>query len=325
MYKKRGVPKEYNGFLSTHKSLIAITTLVGTVVGAGVLGIPAVVAKAGLLYGFFLILLLGFAFVFINLFAGEFVLRTKGKHQLTGYAGKYLGKWGKRGMVLAMVFGIYGALTAYLIGEGETLFSIFKFGSPLLYTLLFFAITAIIVWKGIKATGRAELILISLLIIIVGLIGIFSFDQIDLNNFSTFNPAFFLLPYGIILFSFMGTPAIPELREELEKDKKLMRNAIIIGSLIPIFIYLIFTFVIVGVVGVDNFELLEPNQRIATIALSMYSHQILGILANILAALAMFTSFLTMALAMIQMYTYDYKISQSKAFLLTFSLPLIPS
>ncbi len=96
MYEKRGERKEFSGFFGRHKSLVAASTLVGTIVGAGILGIPYVISKAGLWYGFLIILFLGLAFLLLNLFGGEVVLRTKKQFQLTGYAGKYLGPTGKR-------------------------------------------------------------------------------------------------------------------------------------------------------------------------------------------------------------------------------------
>ena len=72
--------------------LEAVATLIGTMVGAGVLGIPYVFARAGFVTGLIDLIILGTAIVFIYLYLGEVVLRTKGNHQLTGYAEKYLGK-----------------------------------------------------------------------------------------------------------------------------------------------------------------------------------------------------------------------------------------
>tara|TARA_Y100000310_G_scaffold89923_1_gene87158 strand:+ start:105941 stop:107113 length:1173 start_codon:yes stop_codon:yes gene_type:complete len=311
------------GFFNKHITLVAATTLIGTIVGAGILGIPYVLAKAGFLYGLLLIVAMGIAFMFLNLFTGEVVLRTKKQHQLTGYAEKYLGKWGKGFMGLAMFVATYGALTAYLIGEGATLYSIFKWGSPLLYTLIFFAITFVIIYKGVKATGKTEFILISLLILIVVLIGVLSPQKNFLNNFSIFNPAFFFLPYGVILFAFMGSPAVPELQEVLGKNKKLMKRAIIIGSITPIILYVVFSLIIGSIIGVEQFDALAPNDRIATIALQIYSQPILGIFANLLAVLAMFTSFLTLGIALIEVYHYDYKLNYYLSLFLTFSLPLV--
>ena len=323
MLTKRGDSAADSGFFARHKFWIAVTTLVGTIVGAGILGIPYVVAKAGFLVGFILILVLGIAFIFLNLFAGEVILRTKEQHQLTGYAEKYLGKNGKRIMTFTMLFSIYGALTAYLIGEGATLHAIFQFGEPLYYSLIFFFLGVFIIWKGMKSTGKAELILISLLFLVVIFITIFSYKTINFDNFTFFDFGKIFLPYGIILFAMMGSPAIPEMQEVLVKEKHLLKKAIVVGTAIPIVLYIVFTFVIIGLVGLDQFEVLGPNERIATVALSMYAHPFLGILANLLAILSMFTSFLTLGTALAQVYEYDYAISRSISMLLTFMIPLI--
>jgi tyrosine-specific transport protein len=323
MFKKKGEKQEYQGFFGKHKLAVASTTLVGTVVGAGILGIPYVVAKTGIIYGALLMILLGLGYMFINLFVGEIILRTKKQHQLPGYVGKYLGKWGKRLMTFSVLIGAYGALTAYLIGEGATLYSIFKIGTPLLYSLIFFLITFYIIYKGVKATGKAELILISLLVLVIALIGVFSFKKIELANLAYMNIAQILVPYGVILFAFLGLPCIPEMQEELGKDKKLMKKAIIIGSLAPIVLYILFSIIIVGIVGLSNFEALGPNERIATIALGVYSHPVMNVFANVLAVLAMFTSFLTIGIALVEVYHYDYGISRKKSLLLAFSIPLL--
>ena len=105
----------------------ATFTLSGAVIGAGILGLPYVFSKSGFLIGLMWIMFLGVILILIKLALGEVALRTKGKHQLAGYAEKYLGKWAKRFMVFAVVFGIYSALLAYLIGEGES-FSHLLFG-----------------------------------------------------------------------------------------------------------------------------------------------------------------------------------------------------
>ncbi len=321
MFKKRGSPE--TGFLSQHKTLIAVATLVGTIVGAGILAIPYVVAQSGFLFGLIITVILGLAFLLLNLMTGEIVLRTKKQHQLTGYAEKYLGSWGKRLMMFSMIFGTYGALTAYLIGEGESLKAVFRWGSPLWYSIIFFIIAFLIIYKGIKAAGKVELLLIVILLAIVIFIGIFSYRDIHTDNLVSLNWAKFFVPYGVILFALMGMPSVPEMQEVLEQHKEKMKKAIILGSVIPIVLYIIFSFIVVGIIGLDNFELLGPKKKIATVALSIYSSPTLGILANLIAILSMFTSFLTLSIALIGMYEYDYAFPHSAALLLTFSIPLL--
>ena len=103
----------------------AVAVFVGTTIGAGFLGIPYVFAKSGFLIGLIHLIAITLFMVLIELYTGEIILRTNGNHQLAGYAKKYLGKTGGTLMFFAMIFGIYSALIAYLIGEGKSLSYVF--------------------------------------------------------------------------------------------------------------------------------------------------------------------------------------------------------
>src|SRR5210317_1019409 len=92
-------------------------TLTGTIIGAGILGLPYVFARSGFLVGLFWLIILGGIITYLNLALGEITLRTKGRHQLSGYAKKYLGKKGERVARFTMIFGIYSSLLAYLVGQ----------------------------------------------------------------------------------------------------------------------------------------------------------------------------------------------------------------
>lgn len=300
----------------------AIATLVGTVIGAGVLGIPYVMATAGFLTGLIVILVVCGVVTLMYLYYGEVVLRTKGKHQLTGYAQQYLGKPGKYFATASMVIGIYGALTAYILGVGASLKSIFG-GSPLAYSLVFFVFVALLVYMGIKAIEKSELILIFLIIAVILAISVLSFNRIEVSNLNHFNLTKILLPYGVIIFAFMGTAAIPEMREILVRNEKELKKSIIIGMAIPLILYIVFTLVVVGVVGLEGFSALDADQRIATIALSSFVGEHLALLGNIFAILAMTTSFLTLGLALREMYEYDFKVKKRLAWALTFFFPLV--
>ncbi len=294
----------------------AIATLTGTIIGAGVLGIPYVIAQAGFLTGLANLAVISTAVLFLYLYLGEVVLRTEGNHQLAGYARLYLGKTGEKFMIFAMVFGIYGALLAYFIGEGEILAALFKTGSPLYYSLGFYALMSYIVHRGLKAVEKSELLLSAIVVGIILLISVFAAPKIEIANLSVFNPKMIFVPFGVILFSLAGSVAIPEMKEELIKNRKLLKKAIIAGSLIPAALYIIFSIVIVGSNGIATSE-------IATTGLAEVVGAKMFYLGNIFAVLAMATSFLTLGLALKEMYNYDYKISRGWAWALTVVPPLV--
>jgi len=290
----------------------AVATLTGTIIGAGVLGIPYVVHKSGFLTGALAIIIIGIALIFLHLYLGEISLRTKGIHQLTGYAELYLGKWGKGLMVVSMLVGIYGALIAYLIGEGAALNAVFGIDTTLA-SVLFFIVMSILVFIGLKVIKKSELWLNIVMITLILLIIALSLNKVDLTSLNSFSFTKLLVPYGVILFAFLGTAAIPELKEILNKERKKLKNAIILGSMIPLVLYLAFTLVVVGVGGV---------KEIATVGLGEMVGSYMVILGNIFAVLTMATSFLALALALKWVYQYDYKINKHLAWGLTCFIPL---
>jgi amino acid permease len=295
----------------------AIALLMGTVIGAGVLGIPYIVYKAGFLTGLLALVFLGVAVLFMNLFVGEIVLSTKGKHQLTGYAEKYLGKKGKFLMAISMFIGIYGALTAYLIGVGESLYAIFNVFSPLVFSLIFFVIVSFLVFKGLKWISESELYLagsVIVLILVISVVAFFS-SNFSLEGLKTFELSKFFIPYGVILFSFLGTAAIPEMKEELKKNSKNLKKAILIGSLIPIFLYGLFAAAVIGVSGNNITE-------VSTIGLGQVLGEGILIFTNLFAIFAMTTSFLALGLALKWLFNFDYKLNKNLSWGLTVFLPL---
>lgn len=295
--------------------LEAVSTLTGTVIGAGILGIPYVVAKAGLWTGIIDIIVIGLLVLMLYLYLGEVVLRTKGIHQLTGYAEIYLGKIGKRLMTFAMVFGNYGALIAYIIGVGSVLAALFG-GNSLFYSVVFFAVASLIVYLGLKAVAESEAIVQPIVISLIILVAFLAFAKLNPANITSFDISKIFIPYGVVLFASLGAVAIPEMREELVKNEKILKRSILIGMLTPVVCYVLFALAVVGATGLSTTE-------VATIGLGEVLGKTTLIIGNLLAAATMASSFLTLGLALKDMYIFDYKIKSKPAWALTCIPPLI--
>jgi len=292
-----------------------IATLVGVIIGAGILGIPYVVQQAGFWTGMLVIVTIGLAMLLINLMLGEVTLRTKGHHQLTGYTNVYLGTWGKHLMALSMIVGIYGALIAYTVGEGQALAQLFG-GSAWLWSSAFFVVMAILMYAGLRTIEASEFVLnivkLGLFVLILGLL--VSSRFFSLQNIAGFSWQHLLVPYGVVLFAFLGTSAIPEVREELRGHWKQLKKAIIIGSLIPLIVYVLFSFGVVATTAGGTTEL-------ATVGLGLLGSWTLLVM-NLFATLAMGTAFLGLGLALKEMYVYDYGWKPGFAWLITMAVPL---
>jgi len=288
---------------------ISVSVLVGTCIGAGVLGIPYVAAQAGFFVALAYILLIGAIILIVNLYLGEISLRTKGDYQLIGYARRYLGRRGKHFMEFATIFGIYAAIIAYMLGIGESI-SFLIFGDSSYTTLLgvlFGLGMSGLLWKGMRSLKRFEKIGVAIILGILLLIFILFFKQINVVNLYYFNIGNVFLPFGVILFALMSFHAIPEVEIILHKNEKMMKRVLFLGTFISVIFYILFALVVVGFKGLETPE-------IATLAL--------GSVFVVLGIFTMFTSWLSLGNALEQSFMFDERFRKKKAWILTTIIPI---
>ena len=292
----------------------AAFTLTGTIIGAGILGLPYVFSQSGFLIGAFWLIALGLIMIFVNLCMGEVALRTKMIHQLPGYAEKYLGKTGKNIMFFAVLFGIYSALLAYLIGEGQSLSKLI-FGTlnySLYFAIAFWISMSLLLREGLKGLKRVELYGVMVIVVMVLSIFLWFIPSINLTNLNTYDLSNIFLPFGIILMALLGFTSVPELRREIKGKEKLLKKAIIVGSLIPIILYFIFTLVFVGVLG-------KEIEQVATISFGWF--------VTLLGIFTMLTSYFVLSFALRDIFIFDLHKRNSKLrkwnFIFVSVIPLI--
>ena len=284
-------------------------TLSGAIMGAGILGLPFVFAKSGFLSGLFWLILLGTIMIFLNLTLGEITLRTKGIHQLPGYAEKYLGKWGKGAMFFAVIFGVYSALLAYLVGEGESISNILPGNiNPIFLGIIFWGIMTFLLQRGISQLKKIEIYGVGIIILIILGMFIQFFPQIQVENFATINSENFAFPFGVILFALLGFTSIPELRQEIKGQEKLLKKAILFGTLIPITLYIIFVSIFIGILG-------NEINEIATLSF--------GPIITILGIFTMLTSYFVLSFSLKDTFKYDLKLKRKSEMFFTSGIPLI--
>src|SRR3989344_2730809 len=174
--------------------------LIGTVVGAGFLGIPHIVASSGFLLGILHIAVIGSAVCLLMLYLAEIALRTKDHYQLPGYAKKYLGPVGKTLMLVATIGGIYAALVAYLIGQGQSLSFLFtELTQQSLPTILIVWLIFTCITHRRKSVGKSECLGVAFMIILMLIIIALYTPRIQTTNLTSLSCKNALLPFGVIL------------------------------------------------------------------------------------------------------------------------------
>ena len=303
------------------KFLFALSILIGTLVGAGIFGIPYVISKSGIIPGLFYLVFLGAALLLIHLFYGEIILRTKGRHHLPSLAEKYLGRKGKILATISAMVGLSGALLAYVIIGGDFLkivFSSFLDLPSFYFSLFFLAFLSYFIFRGMKLIAPTELITNLLFFAIVFAVLLLAFPKVDLENFSLINLENTFLPYGVILFSLVGFTAIPGVGAILKTDKerKGFKKVLVLGFFITVVLYILFSLTVVGVSGRGT----SPETLQGLIPFLGPQIVFFGALA---AAITLADSFLAIGLYLRNTLIYDYKFSKITASIFTCFVPLI--
>ncbi len=238
--------------LKPNRVWYAVATIVGSTVGIGLYGIPFALQKAG--FGIGLLFLLGITGLMLisHFIYGEVILRTHARHQFVGYVNKYLGPWFRKLNLLIFWVAMYGSLVGVIIISGDFLANIFSsyfrlssFG----FSTIFIIIASTLVLMGLRTVSKFDYAMMLIFGAIVSLIGIFSIGHFDVTNFTFATGDFWFLPFGVILFAMSGVTGLPLAREVLVGEEDKFKKVMILGTLIPPVLYLIFSLVVVGVSG----------------------------------------------------------------------------
>ncbi len=202
----------------------ATLLLLGTIVGAGMFGIPFVFAKAGFGVGVAELLALAAVTLAVNLAYADVVLAAPAFNYLPGYVSLYFGRRAGWVSLGSYVLGIVGTLLAYVILGGAFLQVLLGAAIPNLHLgagpLLFFLFGTAVIYRGVRFEGWANALLTALLILAVLALAIYLSRFISISEYGYFNIGEAFLPYGVILFAMAGSAVIPDVCRLLNGKKR---------------------------------------------------------------------------------------------------------
>ncbi len=312
-------------FINLFKNYIyPVAVLSGSIIGVGFLLLPYIALQVGIWLTLFYFVFLTALIVFIHVITGEISLKTPDYKRFPGFVKFYLGKGAERFSIMLMVVGTLGILLAYLMIGSQFLTAIFSpifGGSFIVYLLFYFLVLISVVYFGVKLVAKAEFWAIILLLISLLFIFIKGFYHIKLANF--FLPTenlsdwkVLFLPYGAIMFALWGTGLIPEVEEMLRRRKKIFKKVIIIGTLLPVAIYLFFIFLTLSITGGQTTDSALVGIKDAL------GDGIISI-ALFIGVITTFTSFVSQALLLKEVFIYDLKVEKFPAWVFTCFPPLM--
>lgn len=229
----------------------------GCCIGAGMLGLPLVSALGGLQPTMLLFLLswmfmtcTGLLLLEVNLWFKKEVNMMSMAEETLGFAGKII----SGGLFL---FLFYSLMVAYLTGSGQIsvdlLHQFTGVNMPAwVGSLLFAMLLGIVLYLGTKTVDHINRgLMLGLIVsyVILVFLGIPHIHQ-EYFAFKDWEASLFALPAMVISFGFHNL--VPSLTTYLNRDAVRLRKVFIIGSIIPLLIYLVWEGLILGLVPIEG-------------------------------------------------------------------------
>lgn len=221
----------------------------GTTIGAGMLALPVATGSAGFIPSLFTYIICWVFMLCTGLLLVEVNLWMPKDTSFISMAEKVLGPLGRNIFWVVYLFLFLTVMIAHAAGGGSILQSIPGWPLPgWLSTLLYSAVFMPIVYLGARSVDRLNLFLISgVVVFYLGFITVsVTSVRIDLLSYADWGKTWMALPVLFIAFTYQVI--IPTLMTYMERNVRKVRLAIFFGSMIPLIIYLVWEFLILGIV-----------------------------------------------------------------------------
>lgn len=308
--------------------------IAGTMIGAGMLGIPLVTGVSGFLPGLLVTGIVWFFMYCTGLLFLEAALWMPDGSNVLSIAGRFFGKGGRviaGGMFIFLYYCLmiaYFAAGAPLLAEAFASIGWFLTGWKMfaIFGLLFGGIVAI----GPKSIDRVNIIMsIAMIAAWFSLIGSGS-DEVEMVRlqFTKWPAMIWAMP---VLFSAFGFHnVIPSLCTYLKRDKRSLRFAVFWGSFLPLIVYIVWQWLVIGAIPQKILtKTLEEGTSI-TAAFSIASgNPSFAIIGRFFAFFAIVTSILGVAFSMVDFLGDGFQVTERRGLkrigltLLTFVPPFI--
>ncbi|HRD55935.1 MAG TPA: aromatic amino acid transport family protein [Parachlamydiaceae bacterium] len=230
----------------------------GTTIGGGMLALPVLTSLGGFLPSLVIYFLCWAFMASTGLLFLEVALWTGNESNIVTMASKTLGIFGKIFAWVLYLFLFYCLTLAYVVGCGDLVSQ--AFGEKIsdgTGSLIFVAIFAPVIFMGTKFVSKLNVYLVAALaffyfaFVALG----FSFVRQELLTHVDWRLSLKALPIAFTAFAYQGI--IPTLVSYLHYDYKKIRQVILIGSLIPLIAYIIWQWLILGIVPTFGSNSLE--------------------------------------------------------------------
>lgn len=297
------------------KLIGGILLIVGTSIGAGMLALPLVTAQIGIERS----LLLFFMAWFLMTTAAVYILKVNltlphGSNMIS-MARHTIGKPGQIVTWVSYLMLLYSLLAAYLSGGADlftNLCQLFHYHiSHWGAVLVFLAIFGGIVYKGVKIVDMTNRGLMTIKMGSFALLIILLVSHVHMTNFVPGSTAHIPSAILVIITSFGYSAIIPSLRDYFGEQDHLLLKAVLIGSVIPLVCYILWIFVVLGVVP-TTYHLNDLSHLVGNLSVLSHSNWISNCV-HLFSYICITTSFLGVSLALTDFVADGFKLKREGA------------
>ncbi len=231
--------------------------IAATMIGVGMLGLPIATGPGGFLPATFIYLITWFFMLCTGLLLLEVCAWMPPDANLITMTHRLLGPVGKAICWAVYLFLFFTAMIAHVSVGGSTLTDLLNssFGTNLpqeMAMVIYVLIFSPIVYLGTRSVDRFNLVMMTGILItyLLFIIAAASKVQPKLLTFVNWSQAWPALP--VLFTAFTYQLIIPTMMTYMNRDVKKVRLSIILGSSIPLVVYLIWEMLILGIIPVDK-------------------------------------------------------------------------
>ena len=240
---------------SKSKFMGALLIVAGTTVGAGMLALPMTSSHIGFINSIFLLVGMWAFMCFAALVTVEINLKLGGGYSIAYIAEKYFGKLGKFIASASIGLLFYALLAAYTTGGASFLRvgleSILQISVPFSgVAMAFTTLLGAFVYSSMRHVDFANRFLLFFKMsiffaLVYFLMPFVSADYLVLNSVSNSKAFWIAIPIFFTSFGFHGS--IPSLINYVGTNRSDLRKVIVIGSFLPLLVYILWQVVTLGV------------------------------------------------------------------------------
>ena len=328
--------------LYQNKTLGGILLVAGTSIGAGMLALPITTGVGGF-YASIALFFVCFAYMLMTLFLllEANLYEPSMEANIISMARRRLGAIGQIASWMSFLLLYYAVAAAYMSAGGSLIGKLITTGNEISLTTTnmtivgFAAVGGLLVFFGAWLVDHINRFLMFGLIASYLILVFCVTPHVQLAHLNVGESKYLLAAIPVVVLSFTSHVIVPSLRMYMQNNVPQLKKSLLYGSLVPLIFYVVWEFLIVGVLpGSGEYSLTAIAARphpVAGITQALHSYLGLSWIAGAVGAFSFFalvTSFLAVVLSLIDFLSDGFQVKKDvsgRLILLFFTLvpPLV--